>query len=287
MAGLTSELVISTYEKPRYLAVVLAALAQQRVQPTCVCVADDGSGAATVAVIADFADRHPHIALRHCHHADQGFRKNAILNRAIASSTCDYLLFIDDDCVMHPDFVARHLHLAHPSRFLSGSVIRVPQAATAQVLTEGAPQWDARGRLAGWKAQSRSEWLKSRPMPVGVMAVMDYLSPVRCNWAGGSASAYRAALMQVNGFDETMRYGGEDKELGVRLRNAGIRGRHVRYTAPLYHLDHGRGYVDPAAQRTNRAMIVAARQNGTVWTPDGIIKSEQPVQATARTKHMT
>ncbi len=79
--------------------------------------------------------------------------------------------------------------------------------------------------------------------------------------------------MQVNGFDETMRYGGEDKELGVRLRNAGIRGRHLRYTAPLYHLDHGRGYVDPAVQRTNRAMIVAARRNGTVWTPDGIIKS--------------
>ena len=271
-----AELVISTYEKPRHLAVVLAALALQRRLPDRVCLADDGSGAETATVIADFAARHPQIKLRHCHHADQGFRKNLILNRAIDSSECEYLIFIDDDCVMHPGFIARHLELADPRRFLSGSVIRLNAEVTAQVLARGFAVWD-NGRLGGWQPQNLSERLKAQPLPVGVMAVLDWLSPVRCNWAGGNASAFRAALLAVNGFDETMRYGGEDKELGVRLRNSGLTGRHLRYTAPLYHLDHGRGYVDPDLKRKNRAMIHAARKTGKVWTENGLVKAPRPV----------
>jgi glycosyltransferase involved in cell wall biosynthesis len=31
------------------------------------------------------------------------------LNKAIASSNADYLIFIDDDCLLHPAFVRRHL----------------------------------------------------------------------------------------------------------------------------------------------------------------------------------
>ena len=41
-----------------------------------------------------------------------------------------------------------------------------------------------------------------------------------------------------------MYYGGEDKEFGVRLINARIKGKHLRYTAPLYHIDHGRSYIN-------------------------------------------
>ena len=267
-----AELVISTYEKPRHLAVVLTALAGQRQMPDSVCIADDGSEAATAAVIAGFAARYPQIALRHIHHADQGFRKNLILNRAIDSSTCDYLIFIDDDCVMAPGFVTRHLQLARPGRFLSGSVIRLNADVTGQILAQGTAAWDSKRRLAGWTPQNLSERLKAQPLPLAAMAVLDRFSPVRCNWAGGNASAFRAALLAVNGFDESMSYGGEDKELGVRLRNSGLTARHLRYTAPLYHLDHGRGYVDPARKRQNRAMILSARKTGKVWTEDGLAK---------------
>ena len=63
------------------------------------------------------------------------------------------------------------------------------------------------------------------------MAALDRLSPVQKAWGGANASAFRAALVEVNGFDEAMRCGGGDKELGVRLTNGGVRGRHLRYTA--------------------------------------------------------
>ena len=67
-----------------------------------------------------------------------------------------------------------------------------------------------------------------------------------------------------------MAYGGEDKEFGARLTNAGVRGRHLRYSAPLYHLDHERGYVDRQMVSKNREIIVETRRNRRVRTEHGI-----------------
>ena len=69
-----------------------------------------------------------------------------------------------------------------------------------------------------------------------------------------------------------MKYGGEDKELGVRLTNGGVRGQHLRYVASVVHLDHPRGYVDRALIAANKARIRKARRSGASWTPDGIVK---------------
>ena len=89
---------------------------------------------------------------------------------------------------------------------------------------------------------------------------------------GANASLYRADALKVNGFDETIKYGGVDKEFGVRLANAGVRGRHLRYTAPLVHLDHPRGYADPERIARHKAHIREVRRSRAAFTPDGIVK---------------
>ncbi len=261
------ELVIATYQKPEYLRLALSAVRQQRRLPDAVCIADDGSDARTAAVLAEFAD----LPLRHVWHADQGFRKTAIVNKAIQSSEADYLVFIDDDCLMHPRFIERHVRLARPDCFVTGSVIRLDAALSQRLMAAGRVDWQ-RGRLPGWKATGLSERLKSMPLSPGVMGVLDALSPIRKSWAGGNAATSRDNILKVNGFDEDMAYGGEDKEFGIRLGNAGIKGVTLRYSAPLYHLDHKRGYVDPAMQRHNREMIAAARSTGKTWTENGIVR---------------
>ena len=58
----------------------------------------------------------------------------------------------------------------------------------------------------------------------------------------------------------------------MRLENAGVRGRHMRYTAPVVHLDHPRGYADPATMRANKERVRDAGRSGRTWTPDGIEK---------------
>ncbi|MBP6999992.1 glycosyltransferase [Amaricoccus sp.] len=273
-----SELIVSTYENPGALALSLASAARQRVRPDGIAIADDGSGEATRAVVEAFAAASP-VPVRHVWQEDEGFRKAAILNRAIATSAADFLIFIDGDMLIHPGFVARHLELARPESWASGSLIRLDAEATASVTEADV----ASGRVfeMGWLREHRAidrvgTWLKAMPFPRPVMAALDVASPVQRAWGGGNASAFRAAILRVNGFDETMRWGGGDKEMGVRLTNAGVRGRHLRFTAPLVHLDHPRGYADPAHKAANKARIARIRREGVAWTPDGIVKGPAP-----------
>ncbi|AJE49029.1 glycosyltransferase [Celeribacter indicus] len=267
-----TEIIIATYNKPAYLALCLETCLAQTVPPDTICVADDGSGEETAAVIAAAQDRAGPVSIRHSWHEDDGFRKCKALNTAIAESQADYLFFIDDDCLLHPGFVSRHLDLARRDRFLTGSLIRLDPALTQAMLSAGRVAWSAEGRLSGWTPQSGSERLKSTPPAPRLNRALDRLSPVKRNWQGGCASTFRDNLLAVNGFDERMAYGGLDKELGDRLGNAGVRGRHVRYTAPVYHLDHGRAYDKPEVRAFNRGIIEDTRRTGRTWTEHGIVK---------------
>lgn len=270
---MNTELVITTFQKPNYLNVVLKSLSEQACLPNRVCIADDGSDSSTQSVIESFQALNPNMPVRHVWHENLGFRKTAILNEVIRSSRADYLIFTDDDCVMHPRFIQRHLELAAPNRFITGAAIRLEQEFSDKILRDGKLHWDNNGRPVGWKARSRSEFLKSMPFNPRLMSVLDTISPVRCSWAGGNASTFRKYILEVNGFDESMGYGAEDKEFGARLINFGIKGRHIRHTAPLYHLEHSRSYVDEYHMKKSRLILKETRVSRKIRTIDGISKS--------------
>ena len=278
MAAVLTELVVATYENPHALALCLTSAALLAPAPDSIAIADDGSGPETAAVVDAFRARSP-VPLRHVWHEDRGFQKNAILNRAIASSEADFLVFIDGDVLLRPDFLGHHLALARPDRWSSGSLIRLDAAATAAVTADliASGRVFARDWLREHRAIDRfGTWLKTRPLPQPLLKTLDAVTPVQKAWGGANSSAFRAALVAVNGFDEAMKYGGEDKELGVRLTNNGVRGQHLRYVASVVHLDHGRGYVDRALIAANKARIREARRSGASWTPDGIVKRAAP-----------
>jgi hypothetical protein len=181
--------------------------------------------------------------------------------------------------MIHPGFIARHLALARPDRFSSGSLIRLDAEATAAVTEDDVTSGRvfARDWLKAHRAIDRpGTWLKAMPFPMPVQAALDALSPVQRAWGGSNASAFREAILAVNGFDETMKWGGGDKELGIRLANSGVRGQHLRFTAPLVHLDHPRGYADPEHKRANRERLRARQRAGVTWTEDGIVKGARP-----------
>lgn len=268
-----SELIISTYNSPRALTLTLLSVARQTVLPDSICIADDGSGPETKAAIDAVQVRFPALSLRHVWHPDRGFEKNVILNRAISSSDADYLIFIDGDCMIHPGFIARHLEVARPDRFCSGSLIRLDTPTTESVTEDDV----LRGKVfdRAWLRRTGTfkkltTWLKSAPLPKVFLAFFEHIYPVDRNWCGANASAYRSAILAVNGMDETMKYGGGDKELGVRLENNGVKGRHIRFTAPLVHLDHPRGYKDPKLVAWHREKIRDARKRRLIWAEQGI-----------------
>ena len=97
-----TELIVSTYESPRALTLCLTSVAPQTVLPDSICIADDGSGPETKAAIDAFAAAHPELQIRHVWHEDRGFEKAAILNKAIATSEAEFLIFIDGDVLIAP-----------------------------------------------------------------------------------------------------------------------------------------------------------------------------------------
>jgi GT2 family glycosyltransferase len=268
-----TELIIATYNNPRSLALCLESVRAQKVLPQSIAFADDGSRDETRAVIDGFAV--PGVTVRHVWHPDDGFRKCEILNKAIASSGAEYLIFIDGDVMMHPGFIARHLTCARRGRYMTGSLIRLDQAATDAVTGDMVQRGQVfdRSWLRRVGAIDRvSTWLKTSPLPLPVMALLDRLSPVRASLCGANASAFRDEIVAVGGYDQRMVYGAEDKELGARLANNGTRGAHLRYTAPLVHLDHKRGYVTEEGRARNRAILTATRQGGVTFTEYGIAR---------------
>lgn len=271
---MTTELIISTYNNVGSLRLCFKSVAGQTILPGSICVADDGSGPETAKAIAEFAAESP-IPVRHVWHDDHGFDKGAILNRAISTSTAEYLIFIDGDVMIAPGFIARHVGLARPDRFLTGSLIRLDEDAsrsvTGDMITDGtvfSREWLRNNRAL----VSVSAWLKTAPLPTFVLNVIELLSIVPRSLCGANASAFRSAILAVNGYDETMKYGGQDKELGERLKNSGVRGRHLRYSAPLVHLHHKRAYATPDSIAKNRRVILDTRRTKRNWADLGIKK---------------
>src|SRR5687767_10189138 len=100
--------IVTTYNWPEALSLVLAGLARQSVLPDEVIVADDGSGERTRRTLLDAARSFP-TSLRHYWQDDTGFRAARARNGAIAAARGDYILFLDGDMVPHRHFVADHL----------------------------------------------------------------------------------------------------------------------------------------------------------------------------------
>src|SRR5690242_14771033 len=97
--------VVAVYNAAHYLELVLCALRRQSMPDFEVVIADDGSGPPIAELLGTAAGG---LLLRHCWQPDEGFRKNRMLNEAVARSATDYLLFIDGDCVPHRHFVRDH-----------------------------------------------------------------------------------------------------------------------------------------------------------------------------------
>lgn len=264
--------IVSTYNFPRALEKTLWGYAGQTSRKFELIVADDGSSDETRQVIERFESEA--MPVRHVWHPDDGFRKCTILNRAIASTDADYLIFTDGDCIPRSDFVATHLALREPGIFLSGGAVRLPQHLSQRIQLEDVI--DGRATDLQWLRANGLRRLKDR-LRLGRnprwQRWWDWLTPTNATLNGNNFSAWRRDLLAANGFDERMGYGGEDRELGERLENAGIRGRQIRHRAACVHLHHQRGYESPQVWAQNDAIRRETRELGRVATVHSLLHS--------------
>lgn len=271
-----ASVVFTTYNQPAWLEKVLLGFAAQSRLGFELIVADDGSGDETRAVIERLRPQLPY-TLRHLWQPDDGFRKCEALNTAIAASRSDYLIFTDGDCIPRRDFVATHLRLREPGRFLSGGYHKLPMATSEAIGADDIASgrcFDVRWLHArGMQASGRDRKLTAGPR---LGWLLDQVSTAKASWNGHGASGWKHDLLAINGFDERMRYGGQDREFGERLVNAGIRGKRIRHRTIALHLDHPRGYATAESIAFNKALRADTRRSRRTWTEHGIEKIPAP-----------
>ena len=253
-----SGVVISTYENPRALDLVLRGWARQRVPPQAVVVADDGSGPETAAVVARWGATHVRLE------RGEGFGKCRVANAAVLRARelgVSWLLFTDGDWLPARDLLSRHLEETRPRRFVSGGGIRLSREVSEAM----EPQDVDRG---AFERQGGNKPRYALPRVLGHL--LDRVQPRGAPWKGGNSSAWLEDIVRVGGYDQRFGWGLEDNELGARLENAGVRGFSIRYSAPVYHLWHERPWVDPKALVRHQRMLEETRRSGATRTAHGI-----------------
>lgn len=264
--------VITTYNSPIWLEKVLTGYENQSISNFRVIIADDGSNDETRQAIKNFKARNT-LTIDHVWHDDRGFRKCQILNKAIAETSCDYLIFTDGDCIPAPDLIATHRALAAPRTFLSGGYIKltmpISEAITEQNISSGQifnPTW----LVEHGQPKTHKLWKLSKSPTF--RKLMNKITPAAASWNGMNSSTWTKDLIAVNGFNEDMQYGGLDRELGERLWNYGHKSRQIRYSTVCLHLDHARGYAKPEIWAKNKAIRKAVKANKTIRAVHGIHK---------------
>ncbi|MBD3670258.1 MAG: glycosyltransferase family 2 protein [Gammaproteobacteria bacterium] len=265
-----ASVIFTTYNHPKWLEKVLWGFSCQTYRDFEIIVADDGSGDETREVIERLCGE-INIPIVHLWQEDDGFRKCQILNKAIMKSRGEYLIFTDGDCIPHPEFVENHVKLAEKKRFLSGGYFKLPMETSKNITKEDILSGNA--TRPGWLLKHGVKFTPKISKLISNLklgAVLDALTTSRASWNGHSSSTWREYIIETNGFDERMQYGGQDREFGERLENMGIKGKQVRYRCSCVHLDHGRGYASKESINKNRNIRKHTRKSGITRTNYGI-----------------
>jgi len=242
-------LVISVYNKPEVLRLVLAACARQSFPDFEIIVADDGSGTAVRDVVAAALRSSPR-PIVHLWHEDRGWRKNVILNSAIHASRGSQLVFIDGDCIPSRHFLHDHWKEREDRRVLLGRRVETSERWSMGLTLERVDS----GEFEQLGLSEIRDGLTGRSLRVedGIRMPRRFLRLLLLRkvsgMLGSNFSVAREELVAINGFDELYDGPGcgEDSDVQFRLSLNGVLGKSLRNLAIQYHVWHPRTKVSDA-----------------------------------------
>jgi len=229
--GLKFSLIVTTYNWPEALRITLHSAIKQSSFQGEIIIGDDGSGPETAKTIEEVMGP---TALRWCHvrQEDVGIRQARIKNLAVKYSRCEYLIFIDHDVVLHPDFVSDHLRMSEKGVFLQGKRCFLGESQTRDMFTHGifSPSFFSPD-LKNRKNAIRNLWLGR---------VLSRRKKFQRVLRGCNLSMHREDFLRVDGYDEVFDqlWGREDSDICYRLFHNNVRIRNLWFCGLQYHLHH-------------------------------------------------
>ena len=255
-------LIVTTYNRPDALELVLkSALAQTRL-PDEIIVADDGSRQDTAEVV-EFIRNHTDIPVKHSWRPDDGFRAAESRNRALAQAKSDYVILIDGDMILDPSFIADHLKLARKGRLIQGSRVILTQGRTQEILDSGELP-DLSVFSQGIEKRLSALRCRSLSALIGRQSSRKHKGIKTCNMG-----FFRSDALAVNGFDNRfVGWGREDSEFVARLFHNGMKRHNLKFAGIAYHLWHHEAERDALPQ--NDALLKATLSEQKIRCEDGM-----------------
>ncbi|WP_334168671.1 glycosyltransferase family 2 protein [Phocaeicola paurosaccharolyticus] len=230
-------LIITTYNNPAFLELILKSILSQRLMPLEVIIADDGSTYET-RVLIDSYRKFFSVPLIHSWIPDEGFRVAKSRNKAIARAKGNYIVIIDGDIVVNKYFISDHNALKKIGYFVTGSRARLKEEATINHCQNKDERFDlfSKGltrRLVMLRIPYAHKFIK------GHSGLKNARS---CHMA-----FWKDDFINVNGFEEDFEgWGFEDSEFVQRLYNNGLKRKNAKLMAPAVHLYHKESNTDNA-----------------------------------------
>lgn len=259
------EVLLAVYNNPKVTRLTLEGYCRQTDSDFTLLIADDGSGKEIKELLDEY---HARLNIRYLWQEDQGFRKARILNRAIATTAADYLIFSDNDCIPSRHFIADHKLDAQRGSFATGRRVDLGPLPTEELLCGRRKDPESlwwvlyqsvkKNLKRGEKALRPPYWLHT------------LWSKKQIGTLGANMALWREDLIKVNGFDEDFQgYGMEETDLEWRLLASGVKRRSILGRAILFHLYHRSRQMTPE----NKQQIQQKISQGNWFAKNGINKS--------------
>lgn len=223
-------LLISTYNWPQALDLVLAGILKQTRMPDEVIIADDGSSTDTKELIEQYKTKF-NLPIKHIWHEDLGFRKSLILNKSVKNIDSDYIIEIDGDIIIHPKFIADHLKAAKTGYFVQGSRTMLTEEKSNEIL------YTKKINFSVFSPGLSSRFNALRlPLLTSIFA-LDPSNPFHIK--GCNLAFWKKDYIAINGYYNSFEgWGGEDYEFGARLLHLGIKRKRLKMAALAFHIFH-------------------------------------------------
>jgi len=223
-------LIITTYNRPDALFLILRSILCQTKPPNEIVIADDGSDNLTKNCIEDF-QKLSNVKVFHSWQQDKGFRVARSRNKAIAKSSSDYIILIDGDMILHSKFIEDHINHSEHGFFVQGSRALLTEDSTKQTLANN----NIKFSFFSKGIKNRKNSLYSLFLSKIFIYKKTHLRKVRtCN-----ISFFKQDCININGFNNDIEgWGREDSEFVNRLLNNGINCKVVHFNLLQFHLWH-------------------------------------------------
>ena len=258
-------LIITTYNWPESLLLVIESVKNQSILPDEVIIADDGSSKETKDLVIRL-QKNSCLNIIHLWQEDIGFRAAKSRNNAIFKSSGEYIILIDGDTILHHDFVRDHIAHAEPGFFVQGFRALLSEKQTNKVLIKKIVNFS----FLSPELKNRKNAIHSKLLALIFSNKKNNLYGIKsCNMA-----FYRKDSININGFNNKFEgWGREDSEYVVRLMNSGIKRKNVRFSAIQFHLWHNEN--SRMSLERNDVMLDEAINNKIQWCSDGINSMEK------------